>query len=196
MGFSNHSARIYPDDLPSAHAEPGFAVGDGGKRADQREKAEALRAAFVQDGPADTLAPGALLAVLTEAAFADAGRLSDDELTGSLEAARRLQNRAYYLQTLATAELARRRMAQHEEDKAAGVPRNRRRAQFPDLELAAQLLIGRRHAQHLLDEATELTARLPRTLAGMADGLIDPVRASAIASVTLCLSDADAAMVD
>ncbi|HEX7160778.1 MAG TPA: DUF222 domain-containing protein, partial [Trebonia sp.] len=196
MGFSNHSARIYPDDLPSAHAEPGFAVGDGGKRADQREKAEALRAAFVQDGPADTLAPGALLAALTEAAFANAGRLSDDELTGSLEAARRLQNRAYYLQTLATAELARRRMAQHEEDKAAGVPRNRRRAQFPDLELAAQLLIGRRHAQHLLDEATELTARLPRTLAGMADGLIDPARASAIASVTLCLSDADAAMVD
>jgi Domain of unknown function (DUF222) len=58
------------------------------------------------------------------------------------------------------------------------------------------LLIGRRHAQDLLDEATELTTRLPRTLAGMADGLIDSVRASAIASATLCLSDADAAQVD
>ena len=116
----------------------------------------------MQDGPADTLAPGALLAALTEAAFADAGvRLSDDELTGALEAARRLANRAYYLETLAVAELARRRAAQHEADKAAGVPRNRRRAQFPDLELAAELLIGRRHAQHLLDEAAELTARTP-----------------------------------
>jgi len=151
---------------------------------------------FVQGGPADTLAPGALLAALTEAAFADAGRLNDDELTGALEAARRLQNRAHYLETLAVAELARRRAAQYEDDKARGVPRNRRRAQFPDLELAAELLIGRRHAQHLLDEATELTARLPRTLAGMADGMIDPARASAIASATLCLSDADAARVD
>ena len=164
--------------------------------AGQREKAEALRAAFVQDGPADTLAPGALLAALTEAAFADATRLDDNELTGALEAARRLRNRAHYLETLAVAELARRRAAQYEEDKANGVPRNQRRAQFPDLELAGQLLIGRRHAQDLLDEATQLTTRLPRTLAGMADGLIDPVRASAIASATLCLSDADAAQVD
>jgi hypothetical protein len=170
--------------------------GPVGREAGQREKAEALRAAFVQDGPADTLAPGALLAALTEAAFADPVRLGDGELTSALEAARRLQNRAYYLETLAVAELARRRAAQYEEDKADGVPRSRRRAQFPDLELAAQLLIGRRHAQHLLDEAAELTARLPRTLAGMADGVIDPVRASAIASATLCLSDADAARVD
>ena len=196
MGFSDQSDRAYTDDLPPANAAPGFALGHGGGQADQRDKAAALRAAFVQDGPADTLAPGALLAALTEAAFADAARLGDDELTGALEASRRLQNRAHYLETLAVAELARRRAAQYEADKAAGVPRNRRRAQFPDMELSAQLLIGRRHAQHLLDEATELAARLPRTLAGMANGVIDPARASAIASATLCLSDADAARVD
>ncbi|MGH3281556.1 MAG: DUF222 domain-containing protein [Trebonia sp.] len=203
MGFHDSPSRVSTDDRPQAHAAPGFAVGHGGGRPDrrekteaQREKAGALRAAFVQDGPADTLAPGALLAALTEAAFADTARLSDDELTGSLEAARRLQNRAYYLETLATADLARRRAAQYEEDKARGVPPNRRRAQFPDLELAAQLLIGRRHAQHLLDKAVELSARLPRTLAGMADGLIDPARAGAIASATLCLSDSDAAYID
>ena len=169
MGFGDYSGRVSPDDrLPS----------------------------FVQNGPADTLAPGALLAALTEAAFTDAARLGDDELAGALEAARRLQNRAYYLETLAVAELARRRAAEYEEDKARGVPRNQRRAQFPDLELAAELLVGRRHAQHLLDEAAELTARLPRALARMADGLIDQARASAIASATLCLSDADAALVD
>jgi hypothetical protein len=196
VGFSGHFGRTYADDIPSSHAAPRCAAGDGGRRADQREKAEALRAAFVQNGPADTLAPGALLAALTEAAFADAARLNDDELTGALEAARRLQNRAHYLETLATAELARRRADQYEEDRARGVPRNRRRSQFPDLELSAQLLIGRRHAQHLLDEAAELTARLPLTLAGMADGLIDQARASAIASATLCLSDADAERVD
>ena len=187
MAVRDYPVRASLDDVQP----PGRPGGAG-----QREKAEALRAAFVQDGPADTLAPGALLAALTEAAFADAPRLDDNELTGALEAARRLQNRAHYLETLAVAELARRRAAQYEEDKANGVPRNQRRAQFPDLELAGQLLIGRRHAQDLLDEAAELTARLPRTLAGMADGLIDSVRASAIASATLCLSDADAAQVD
>ena len=187
MAVRDYPVRTSLDDVQP----PGMPAGAG-----QREQAEALRAAFVQDGPADTLAPGALLAALTEAAFADATRLDDNELTGALEAARRLQNRAHYLETLSVAELARRRAAQYEEDKANGVPRNQRRAQFPDLELAGQLLIGRRHAQDLLDEATELTTRLPRTLAGMADGLIDPVRASAIASATLCLADADAAQVD
>lgn len=198
MGFHDSSGRVSTDDrLPPATAASGTSWrGMSHRGADQRGKAQELRAAFVQDGPADTLAPGALLAALTEAAFADAARLNDNELTGALDAARRLQNRAYYLETLAIADLARRRAAEYEEDKARGVPRNQRRAQFPDLELAAQLLIGRRHAQHLLDEAVELVMRLPRTLAGMADGLIDPVRASAIASATLCLSDADAARVD
>jgi Domain of unknown function (DUF222) len=204
VGFSDYSGRVSADDrLPPAAAADGapritapWSSQAPEREAGRREKAEALRAAFVQDGPADTLAPGALLAALTEAAFADAARLSDEELAGSLEAARRLQNRAHYLETLATAELARRRAAQYEEDKARGVSHNRRRAQFPDLELAAQLLIGRRHAQHLLDEAAELAERLPFTLAGMAAGLLDAARASAIASATLCLSDKDAAQID
>ncbi|MGH3281216.1 MAG: DUF222 domain-containing protein, partial [Trebonia sp.] len=195
MAVRDYPGRIPLDDPPQTRAAQGTAARDGG-RPGQRENAEALRAAFVQGGTADTLAPGAVLAALTEAAFVDPARLDDNELAGALEAARRLANRAYYLQTLAVAELARCRADQYEQDNADGVPRNRRRAQFPDLELAAQLLIGRRHAQHLLDEAAELTTRLPLTLAGMADGVIDPARASAIASATLCLSDADAARVD
>ena len=202
MAVRDYPGRVPLDDIPRPGTRAGAADRDPGRQqtgqeeAGEREKAEALRAAFLQDGPADTLAPGALLAALTEAAFTDPARLGDDMLTGALEAARRLQNRAYYLQTLAVAELGRRRAAQHEQDKAGGVPPSRRRAQFPDLELGAQLLIGRRHAAHLLDEAAELTGRLPLTLAGMAGGLIDPARASAIASATLCLSDADAARVD
>jgi Domain of unknown function (DUF222) len=197
VSVRDYPGRVPLDDAPPRVTPPTSATrANAAESAGQREKAEALRAAFVQDGPADTLAPGALLAALTEAAFADAARLDDNELTGALEAARRLRNRAHYLETLAVADLARRRAAQYQEDKENGVPRNQRRAQFPDLELAGQLIIGRRHAQDLLDEATELTARLPRTLAGMAAGLIDPVRASAIASATLCLSDAGAAQVD
>jgi Domain of unknown function (DUF222) len=202
VAVRDYPGRVPLDDVPRPGARGGTAGRDPGQQetgqqeAREREKAEALRAAFVQDGPADTLAPGALLAALTEAAFTDPARLGDDMLMGALEAARRLQNRACYLQTLAVAELGRRRASQHDQDTAAGVPPNRRRAQFPDLELGAQLLIGRRHAAHLLDEAAELTARLPLTLAGMARGLIDPARASAIASATLCLSDPDAAQVD
>ena len=102
MAVRDYPVRASLDDVQP----PGMPAGAG-----QREKAEALRAAFVQDGPADTLAPGALLAALTEAAFADATRLDDNELTGALEAARRLRNRAHYLETLAVAELARRRAA-------------------------------------------------------------------------------------
>jgi hypothetical protein len=44
--------------------------------------------------------------------------------------------------------------------------------------------------------AIELTARLPRTLAGMADGTIDLARASTIASRTRTMSDAGAAYAD
>jgi hypothetical protein len=193
---------VAPDAVPADGVPPRLLSGSTLWREEgQQEKAAALRAAFAQDGPADTLAPSsaqhsALLAALAEAALGDPARLSDDELTGAIEAAGRLRNRAHYLETLAVAELARRRAAQYEEDTAAGVARARRRAQFPDLELGAQLLIGRRHAQHLLDEAVELTGRLPRTLARLADGMIDAARASAIASATLCLSDTDATAVD
>ena len=104
MAVRDYPGRVPLDDVPPR----GTNGGAGQQQTGQQGKAEALRAAFVQDGPADTLAPGALLAALTEAAFTDPARLGDDMLTGALEAARRLQNRAYYLQTLAVAELGRR----------------------------------------------------------------------------------------
>src|SRR5271165_6562824 len=44
---------------------------------------ESLSAAFGQDGPADALVPGPVLAALTEQAVSDLGGLSDDELTGA-----------------------------------------------------------------------------------------------------------------
>jgi hypothetical protein len=155
-----------------------------------------VSAAFDQGGAADTLRPGPVLAVLTGQASSRVGRLSDDELTGVLQAARRLACLAEYQQTLAVAELARRREREYEAAFAAGKPAGCREGEFPGEELAIELTETRAYAGLRIDTATELTARLPRTLAGMAGGSIDLGRAMTIASVTRSLSDADAAYAD
>ena len=92
---------------------------------------QALGPAFGQGAAADALRPGPVLAALTEQAVAGLGLLSDDELTGVLQAARRLGNRAAYLQTVVVAEFARRRAAQYEDAKARRVPKGRRPGEFP-----------------------------------------------------------------
>ena len=65
---------------------------------------DALGPQFGQDAPADVLQPGPVLAALTEQAFADLSRLTDNQLIGVVHAARRLENRDHYLQTCAIAE--------------------------------------------------------------------------------------------
>src|SRR5512146_295623 len=155
-----------------------------------------LRAAFGQGGAADTMRPGPVLAAVTEQAAAELPDLSDDELTGVIHAARRLESRAFSLQAAAVAQFTRRRAGQLEDAKARNAPRGCREGEYPDLELAAELLISRRRALVLMDEATELATRLPRTFAAMAGGRIDPARALAIAGATACLSGPDAARAD
>jgi hypothetical protein len=157
---------------------------------------EGLRAAFAQDGAADTMPPGPALATVTELAAGELPDLSDDELTGVIHAARRLESRAFSLQAAAVAEFTRRRAEQLADARERKVPRGCREGEYPDLELAAELLISRRRALVLMDEATELATRLPRTFAALADGRIDPARALAIADATLCLSGPDAAHAD
>ena len=155
-----------------------------------------LRAAFGQGGAADTMRPGPVLAAVTELAAADFPGLSDDELTGVMHAARRLESRAFWLQAAAVAEFTRRRAGQLADARARNVPRGCRAGEYPDLELAAELLVSRRRALVLMDEATELATRLPRTFAAMAVGRIDRERGLAIADATLCLGDQDAARAD
>ncbi|HVT71222.1 MAG TPA: DUF222 domain-containing protein, partial [Trebonia sp.] len=79
---------------------------------------------------------------------------------------------------------------------AAGVPVHCRPGQFPGEELAAELLLGPVAAAHAIDAAADLTTRLPRTLAGMAAGLIDADRAGVIALYTRSLPRSDAALAD
>ena len=157
---------------------------------------QALSPAFRQDQAADALRPGPVLAVLTEQAVADLAALSDDELTGALRAAQRLEARAAYLQTLSIAEFGRRRTAEYADAKARKVPPGRRPGEFAADELAAELVCTANYADARLERDTALTARLPRTLAGMAAGVISGGRADAIAAWTMSLPDADAAHAD
>jgi hypothetical protein len=157
---------------------------------------EALSAAFGQDQAADALRPGPVLFALTEQAASDFAALSDNQLTGALSAARRLENRAAYLQTIAIAEFARRREAERETAKSRKVPLHCRPGQFPGEELAAELVCTARYADERIWQATDLAARLPRTLAGMADGTIDATRAYIIWSYTWSLTPLDADRAD
>jgi len=142
------------------------------------------------------LRPSPVLAALTEQASADLSRLTDNQLMGALHAAQRLENRAQYLQTRAVAEFGRRRREEFEAAKARGVRVGCRAGEFPGVELAAELLISRVAAGQWIDAAISLTTRLPKTLQGMADGLIDAERAGIVAAYTSCLSTEDAAKAD
>jgi hypothetical protein len=179
------------DDEPG----PWVSVGDD-DRDDPAESWAGWRPGFGQGGEADALPPGPLLAGLTEAAVADLGRLSDDELVGVLQATCRQVAREQFKQVLVTAEFARRRQAAFEGAARRGVPVHSRPGGFPGEELAVELVVSRDEASHRIDDALDLTSRLPRTLAGMAAGRIDAVRAGWIAMYTRSLAPGDAATAD
>ena len=174
--FHEFAGRLYPPSWPLDEA--------------------GVAAAFEQGALADLLPPGPDLAALTEAAVSGLGRLTDDQLTGVLQASRREQNRAAWKQALLVAEFARRRTAELRAAEARGVPVHCRPGEFPGEELAIELVVGPVQASHVIDDATDLATRLPATLAGMASGLIDADRAGIIALHTRLLSEADAAAAD
>lgn len=157
---------------------------------------ESMGAAFGQDGTADVLRPGPVLAALAEQAVSDVGHLSDDQLIGALRAARRQENRAAYQQAVVIAEFTRRRAAQHEDAQARKVPPGRRPGEFPYEELAIELVTTKGDADARMNVATDLTTRLPRTMAGLAEGVIDYARAGVIAYYTRSLTPGDAACAD
>jgi Domain of unknown function (DUF222) len=154
------------------------------------------RPLFAEDGAGDVMAPSPFLAALTEQAVADVAALSDNELIGVLRASRRQVAREQYKQVLAAAEFGRRRQAAFEAALARGVPAGCAAGGFPGEELAAELVISRGEAGHLIDDSIDLTGRLPRTLAGMAAGLIDASKAGWIALYTRSLDPADTARAD
>ena len=151
---------------------------------------------FGQGHEADICPPGPYLVELTEEAAGNLGLLSDSELIGVLLATRRQIAREQYKQVLLTAEFGRRRQAAFQDAAARGIPAGCRPGGFPGEELASELVITRVEAGHRIDDAIDLTSRLPLTLAGMAAGLIDDTRAGWIAMYTRTLTAADAARAD
>jgi hypothetical protein len=154
------------------------------------------RPRFGQGDEADVLPPGPHLAGLTEEAVLDVGRLSDNELIGVLQGTRRQIAREHYKQVLVIAEFGRRRQAAFEDAASRGIPVGCRPGGFPGEELAFELVTARAEAGHRIDDAIDLTTRLPMTLAGMATGQIDEARAGWIALYTRSLNSADAAQAD
>jgi hypothetical protein len=151
---------------------------------------------FAQDGTADALRPGPVLAALAEQAGRELGRLTDNQLLGAVSAARRLAARAEYLELSAVAEFTRRRAAQFEASKARKDPRGCRDGEFPDAELAMELVTSAHAARDRMDLAADLATRLPSTLAGLAAGTIDGDRARTIWYYTRFLPDDLAAQAD
>ena len=122
---------------------------------------------------ADQLAPGPFLGVLTGQAAegAAAGGLSGREVIGALRASFRLSAREQYKQVLLAAAYGRQQRAVNEAALARGVPAGCAPGGFPGDELAVELAITRSEAGHLIDDAIDLTARLPVTLVGSATTL-------------------------
>ena len=96
-------------------------------------------AGFAQNGRADTMTPGPLLATVLDAVMGEDGSglagLADDQLIGVLSGARRMEARAAWAQLAAMRELARRRPAREPGDTG--------RAGFSDF--AADELTGEFH---------------------------------------------------
>ena len=151
---------------------------------------------FWQGEAADLLPPSPQLARLTEDAVLGLAFLSDNELVGVLHATRRQLAREQYKQALVIAEFGQRRQAAFHDALARGIPAGCRPGGFPGEELASELAVTRAEAGHLIDDALDLTSRLPLTLAGMAAGQIDAERASWIAMYTRSLAPDDAARAD
>ena len=146
---------------------------------------------FAEDGRADTMAPGPLLAAILSAAAGEDGTglagLSDDQLIGFLSGARRMESLAAWTQMAALTELAGRRPATGD---LAGV------SEFAADEVASVFRLTWQAAAGQIGYARNVAIRLPGTFAALAAGQIHPVHVRIIEDETSILSAADAAAAD
>jgi hypothetical protein len=152
-------------------------------------------AGFAQNGQADTMAPGGLLATVLHTVIGEDGcglpGLSDDQLIGVLSGAKRMESYTAWVQLAALRELARRRPAVEPGDTG--------RAGFSDFagdELMAQFHLTREAATGQILYACAVADRLPRTFAALAAGRIHPFAVKIIEDETMFLSSDDVAKAD
>src|ERR1043166_7034239 len=134
---------------------------------------------FAQDGRADTMAPGPLLAMVLDTVAGPDGAglagLSDDQLIGFLSGARRMESRLAWAKMAALAEFSSRP----------------RRQDFAADEVAAAFRLCWLSAAGEIQYSQAVSRRLPVTFAALAAGTIDPVHVKIIEDRTSILSDED-----
>ena len=139
---------------------------------------------FAEDGRADTMAPGPLLAMVLGAVAGENGEglagLSDDQLIGFLSGTRRMESQMAWAKMAALAEFASRP----------------RRQDFAADEVASAFNLTWLSAAREIEYARTVTRRLPVTFAALAAGRVHPVHVKIIEEVTSILSDDDAAAAD
>ena len=145
-------------------------------------------AGFAQNGEADTMAPGPLLATVVHTVTgedgAGLGGCSDDQLLGIISAARRMEARSAWTLLAATAEYA----ARHAGSRPAD--------EFAPVELGYELHLTPQSAAGQMHYAAEVAQRLPATFAALGAGQVHPFQLRIIAEETSVLSNADAAQAD
>jgi hypothetical protein len=181
--------------LPPAAEEDGPGMGQGLYVCLPPE--QLTLAGFAQNGEADTMAPGALLAAVVDAVTGQDGAglagCSDDQLVGIISAARRLESRIAWTSMAAMKEFAARRQAV----KGRGVKGpGGSQAEFAADELADELHLTPLSAAEQIDFACTVAERLPATFAALAAGRIHPVHVRIAEDETRFLSEADAAKAD
>lgn len=154
---------------------------------------------FGPGGPAEAMPPGTPLHFRAERAVAGAGGMSDDGLIGVIAAARRLRNRAEWLEMRATREFARRRWEAAPQpvrtaDGKWRLPNSS--AEHAADELAFQLTDSRQACEDRMELSLTLRDRLPHMDALLAEGRIDRYRCQVVRDMTAILSDDDARLVD
>jgi len=139
---------------------------------------------FAEDGRADTMAPGPLLAMVLGAVAGENGEglagLSDDQLIGFLSGTRRMESQMAWAKMAALAEFASRP----------------RRQDFAADEVASAFNLTWLSAAREIEYARTVTSRLPVTFAALGAGRVHPVHVKIIEEVTSVLSDEDAAAAD
>ena len=158
---------------------------------------------FAEDGRADTMEPGPLLATVVAAVTGDDAKgltgLSDDQLTGIISASLRLESRAAWTRLAAMAEFAARRPASRDKGiRATGAPAAGADgiSVFAADELAGILNRTWQSTAGELSYAKSVTERLPRTFAALFAGRIHPVHLQIIDDETRVLKPEDAARAD
>jgi hypothetical protein len=182
----------FEPDEPQGSRLPGEQGGDGWDEEEGPQQGlyvalpagELTLEGFAENGRADTMAPGPLLAMVLGAVAGEDGQglagLSDDQLIGFLSGARRMESQMAWAKMAALAEFASRP----------------RRQDFAADEVASAFGLTWLSAAREIEYARTVTRRLPVTFAALGAGKLHPVHVKIIEEVTSILSDEDAAVAD